>query len=397
MNKPKTVLVGITGGIAAYKIAELVSRLYKDGFNVQVVMTEHATRFITPLTLRTLSNNPVLVDMFDESGTHRVQHIGVAEEADILVIAPATANIIAKMACGLADDLLSTIVLAVRAPVLIVPSMNTNMYDHPATQDNIRKLKDRGVVVLEPAEGDLACGVTGRGRLPEIETIYDKIIEILEDRPRDLVNKTILITAGPTQEDIDPVRFITNRSTGKMGYALAAEAVRRGARVFLVSGPTSLAVPQGVESWQVRSAREMNDICQQLFEQADVVIGAAAVADYRSLDYSDQKLKKKDDDMVIRLTRNPDILEGLGKRKQHQILVGFAAETSDVIQNARQKMHKKNLDLLVANDVTVEGAGFAGDTNIVTILFKDGREKKLPLMSKREVARIILDSVLELS
>lgn len=397
MNKPKTVLVGITGGIAAYKIAELVSRLYKNGFNVQVVMTEHATRFITPLTLRTLSNNPVLVDMFDESGTHRVQHIGVAEEADILVIAPATANIIAKMACGLADDLLSTIVLAVRAPVLIVPSMNTNMYDHPATQDNIRKLKDRGVVVLEPAEGDLACGVTGRGRLPEIETIYDKIIEILEDRPRDLVNKTILITAGPTQEDIDPVRFITNRSTGKMGYALAAEAVRRGARVFLVSGPTSLAVPQGVESWQVRSAREMNDICQQLFEQADVVIGAAAVADYRSLDYSDQKLKKKDDDMVIRLTRNPDILEGLGKRKQHQILVGFAAETSDVIQNARQKMHKKNLDLLVANDVTVEGAGFAGDTNIVTILFKDGREKKLPLMSKREVARIILDSVLELS
>ena len=244
MNKPKTVVVGITGGIAAYKIAELVSRLYKNGFNVQVVMTKHATRFITPLTLRTLSNNPVLVDMFDESGTHRVQHIGVAEEADILVIAPATANIIAKMACGIADDLLSTIVLATRAPVLLAPSMNTNMYDHPATRDNIRKLKDRGVTILEPAEGELACGVTGRGRLPEIETIYDKIIDVLEDRPRDLVNKTILVTAGATQEDIDPVRFITNHSTGKMGYALAAAAVRRGARCFWC-GPTYLTVPDG--------------------------------------------------------------------------------------------------------------------------------------------------------
>lgn len=397
MNRPKTVLVGITGGIAAYKIAELVSRLYKNGFNVQVVMTEHATRFITPLTLRTLSNNPVLVDMFDESGTHRVQHIGVAEEADILVIAPATANFIAKMACGLADDLLSTIVLATRAPVLIVPSMNTNMYDHPATQDNIRKLKDRGVIVLEPAEGALACGVSGRGRLPEIEIIYDRIVEVLEERPRDLENKTILITAGATQEDIDPVRFITNRSTGKMGYALAAAAARRGARVFLVSGPTSLAVPDGVECRMVRSAREMNDICHQLFDQVDIVIGAAAIADYRPLDYSDEKIKKGDDDLVIKLARNPDILEGLGKRKQHQILVGFAAETSDVIRNARQKMKKKNLDLLVANDLTVEGAGFAVDTNIVTLLYKDGREKKLPIMSKLEVAEIILDTVLEIS
>ena len=396
MNKPKTVVVGITGGIAAYKIAELVSRLYKNGFNVQVVMTKHATRFITPLTLRTLSNNPVLVDMFDESGTHRVQHIGVAEEADILVIAPATANIIAKMACGIADDLLSTIVLATRAPVLLAPSMNTNMYDHPATQDNIRKLKDRGVTILEPAEGELACGVTGRGRLPEIETIYDKIIDVLEDRPRDLVNKTILVTAGATQEDIDPVRFITNHSTGKMGYALAAAAVRRGARVFLVSGPTYLTVPDGVESRQVRSAREMNDICHELFGQVDVVIGAAAVADYRPLDYSDEKLKKNDNDMVIKLTRNPDILEGLGNRKQHQILVGFAAETSDVILNARQKMQKKNLDLLVANDITDEGAGLARDTKIVTLLFKDGREEKLPLMSKLEVAGVILDAVLEL-
>jgi len=396
MSSQKTVVVGITGGIAAYKVADLVSRLYKNGFNVQVVMTEHATRFISPLTLRTLSNNPVLVDMFDESGTHKVQHIGVAEKADIMVIAPATANIIAKMACGMADDLLSTIVLATRAPVLIAPSMNTNMYDKQVTQDNIRTLKSRGIQVLEPAEGNLACGVTGRGRLPEIETIYDRIIKILEDCPQDFANKTFLITAGATQEDIDPVRFITNRSTGKMGYALAIEAARRGARVLLVSGPTALPGPEGVEIWRVRSAQEMNDVCQRLFEQADIVIGAAAVADYRPLDYSEQKLKKNDDDMIIRLARNPDILEGLGKRKQHQVLVGFAAETNDLIENARRKMQKKNLDLLVANDLTAEGAGFAVDTNIVTLLFRDGTEKSLPCLSKQEVAGIILDNILEI-
>jgi phosphopantothenoylcysteine decarboxylase/phosphopantothenate--cysteine ligase len=396
MSDKKTVVVGITGGIAAYKIADLVSRLYKNGFNVQVVMTEHATRFISPLTLRTLSNNPVLVDMFDDSGTRKVQHIGVAEEADIVVVAPATANIIARMACGMADDLLSTIILATRAPVLIAPSMNTNMYDKQVTQDNIQTLKNRGVLVMEPSEGALACGVTGRGRLPEIESIYDRIIEVLEGRRQDLTGKTILITAGATQEDIDPVRFITNRSSGKMGYALASDAARRGARVLLVSGPTALPDPEGVEVWQVRSAREMNDICQELFEQVDIVIGAAAVADYRPLDYSERKLKKTDDDMVIRLARNPDILEGLGKRKKDQILVGFAAETNDVVQNARQKMYKKNLDLLVANDLTAEGAGFAVDTNIVTLLFKDGTEKNLPCLSKSEVAGIILDTVLEI-
>ncbi|MGE5544358.1 MAG: bifunctional phosphopantothenoylcysteine decarboxylase/phosphopantothenate--cysteine ligase CoaBC [Bacillota bacterium] len=396
MNEQKTVVVGITGGIAAYKVADLVSRLYKGGFNVQVVMTEHATRFISPLTLRTLSNNPVLVDMFDESGTHKVQHIGVAEEASILVIVPATANIIAKIACGMADDLLSTIILATRAPVLIVPSMNTNMYDKQVTQDNIRTLKSRGILVLEPAEGDLACGVTGRGRLPDIETIYDRIIEVLEDRPQDLTDKKILITAGATQEDIDPVRFITNRSTGKMGYALAAEAARRGARVFLVTGPTALPDPEGVEIWRVRSAREMNDICQRLFDQVDIVIGAAAVADYRPLEYSEHKLKKSDDELIIKLARNPDILEGLGKRKQHQLLVGFAAETYDLLQNAKEKMHKKNLDLMVANDLTADGAGFAVDTNIVTLIFKDGTEKSLPCLSKSEVAGIILDTILEI-
>lgn len=396
MSNRKTVVVGVTGGIAAYKAADLVSRLYKGGFNVQVVMTEHATRFISPLTFRTLSDNPVLVDMFEETGTRKVQHIGVAEEADILVVAPATANIMARMAGGMADDLLSTIILATRAPILIAPSMNTNMYDKQVTQDNIRTLKNRGIIVMEPAEGELACGVTGRGRLPDIETIYSRIIEILEDGHRDLINKTILITAGATQEDIDPVRFITNRSSGKMGYALASEAVRRGAKVFLVSGPTALPDPEGADIWQVRSAREMNDICHQLFDQVDIVIGAAAVADYRPWDYSDRKLKKTDDDLVIKLARNPDILEGLGKRKKHQILVGFAAETNDLVQNASKKIIKKNLDLLVANDLTVEGAGFAVDTNIVTLLFKDGSEKNLPCLSKSEVAGIILDTILEI-
>ncbi len=387
----KTVVVGITGGIAAYKIADLVSKLNKDGFNVQVVMTEHATRFISPLTLRTLSNNPVLVDMFAETD-HKVQHIGIAEDADIVVVAPATANAIAKMACGIADDLLSTIILATKAPILVAPSMNTNMYDKQVTQENLEVLRDHGIRILEPAEGQLACGVTGRGRLPETDVIHKEIFEILNIK-KDFANKTLLITAGATQEDIDPVRFITNRSSGKMGYALASAAAQRGAQVFLVSGPTALPGPRGVEVFRVRSAREMNDVCLQLFDQVDIVIGAAAVADYRPLDYSEQKLKKNDDDMTIKLVRNPDILEGLGQRKKHQVLIGFAAETTDVLQNARKKMLKKNLDMLVANDVTAEGAGFAVDTNIVSLLFKDGTIRKLPRLTKLEVAEIILDSI----
>ncbi len=387
----KTVVVGITGGIAAYKIADLVSKLNKDGFNVQVVMTEHATRFISPLTLRTLSNNPVLVDMFAETD-HKVQHIGIAEDADIVVVAPATANAIAKMACGIADDLLSTIILATKAPILVAPSMNTNMYDKQVTQENLEVLRDHGIRILEPAEGQLACGVTGRGRLPETDVIHKEIFEILNIK-KDFANKTLLITAGATQEDIDPVRFITNRSSGKMGYALASAAAQRGAQVFLVSGPTALPDPRGVEVFRVRSAREMNDVCLQLFDQVDIVIGAAAVADYRPLDYSEQKLKKNDDDMTIKLVRNPDILEGLGQRKKHQVLIGFAAETTDVLQNARKKMLKKNLDMLVANDVTAEGAGFAVDTNIVSLLFKDGTIRKLPRLTKLEVAEIILDSI----
>ncbi|NLV15852.1 MAG: bifunctional phosphopantothenoylcysteine decarboxylase/phosphopantothenate--cysteine ligase CoaBC [Syntrophomonadaceae bacterium] len=392
MTERKNVVVGITGGIAAYKMADLVSRLSKNGFNVHVVMTEAATRFIAPLTLRTLSNNPVLTDMFEEYSEWKVQHIGVAEAADIIVIAPATANFLAKMRCGLADDLLSTVVLATRAPVLAAPSMNTNMLDNPVTQDNIKALKDRGILFIEPAEGELACGVSGRGRLPDVDIIYQNISDILNSK-KDLQGKTVLITAGPTQEDIDPVRFITNRSTGKMGYALAQEAINRGARVLLVSGPTSLAVPVNAEIYRVRSAVEMNEICIELFDQADIVVATAAVADYRPLSYSDQKIKKKDGDLTLKLARNPDILEGLGQRKKHQILIGFAAETSNLIENARVKMQKKNLDYLVANDLTREGAGFGVETNICSLIFRDGTVKNLPQMSKADVARIIFDSL----
>jgi phosphopantothenoylcysteine decarboxylase/phosphopantothenate--cysteine ligase len=272
--------------------------------------------------------------------------------------------------------------------------MNTNMLDNPITQDNIKALQDRGTIFIEPAEGELACGVSGRGRLPEVDIIYQNIIDILNSK-KDLQGKTVMITAGPTQEDMDPVRFITNRSTGKMGYALAREAINRGARVILVSGPTSLAEPANAEIYRVRSACEMNEICIELFDQVDIVVATAAVADYRPLSYSDQKIKKNDtdDDLTLKLTRNPDILEGLGKRKKHQILIGFAAETSSLIENARAKMQKKNLDYLVANDLTREGAGFGVDTNICSLIFRDGTVKDLPQISKGEVARIIFDNL----
>ncbi|MGE5416916.1 MAG: bifunctional phosphopantothenoylcysteine decarboxylase/phosphopantothenate--cysteine ligase CoaBC [Acidobacteriota bacterium] len=392
MSEARKIAIGISGGIAAYKIAELVSRLTKDGHEVHVIMTENSTRFISSLTMRTLSNNPVLLDMFEESSQYRVQHIGVAEEAELMVIAPATANVIGKIAGGIADDLLSTVVMATTAPVLVVPSMNTNMYNNPAVQQNLERLKSLGYYIMEPAEGELACGVSGRGRLPEINDIYQRVQEMLE-QDHSLTDKTYLITAGATQEDLDPVRFITNRSTGKMGYALAAEAAKRGARVVLVSGPSSLPDPQGVEIHRVRSAVDMYKCCMKFFAEADVVIGAAAVADYRPLEYSELKIKKSDDDLSIKLTRNPDILAEMGKQKDRQILVGFAAETNDVIENGIAKMQKKNLDLIVANDVTAEGAGFASETNIVALVTPDGTNRHLPMMSKTEVARHIIDHI----
>jgi phosphopantothenoylcysteine decarboxylase/phosphopantothenate--cysteine ligase len=395
----KTVGIGITGGIASYKIADLVSKLKKDDLDVIVMMTEGATKFITPLTMKTLSGREVVTDLWTESREWKVQHIGVAEQLDILVIAPATANFIAKMAHGMADDLLSTVVVANTAPVLVVPSMNTNMYENPIVQDNIKTLKDYGFNFVEPDSGLLACGVSGKGRLPETEEIYRKIMEILYPA-NDLEGKTLMVNAGSTCEDIDPVRFITNRGTGKMGFALAREAAARGAEVILVSGPSQLQAPPHVKHLAVWSAQEMCDIMLKYQPSCDIIIGAAAVGDFRSVQIAEQKIKKTEDQsqkMILELVENPDILKELGKNKHERlIMVGFAAETENVLENARKKLASKNLDLIVANDVTIEGAGFATDTNIVTIINREGQITALPIMSKEDVAVAIIDQVVNL-
>lgn len=395
----KTVGIGITGGIAAYKIADLVSRLKKDGHEVIVMMTAAATNFITPLTMKTLSGREVLTDLWNESQGFNVQHIDVAEQLDLLVIAPATANFIAKMAHGLGDDLLSTVVLANTTPVLVVPSMNTNMFENRIVQNNISILQDYGYHFLEPGSGHLACGTAGKGRLPEIQDILHRIEELLSPQ-QDLKNKRIMVNAGSTCEDIDPVRFITNRSTGKMGYALAREALSRGAEVILVSGPSQLAVPVGVRFIPVRSAQEMCEEMLKYQADCDIIIGAAAVGDFRVARVAGQKIKKTEDktrQVVLELVENPDILKELGKRKtEHMIMVGFAAETENVLENAKKKLLSKNLDLIVANDVTVEEAGFAADTNVVTLIDRAGSCRPLPKMSKDEVAAAIIDSVVAL-
>ncbi len=395
----KTVGIGITGGIAAYKIADLVSKLKKDNLEVIVMMTEGASQFITPLTFKTLSGREVATDLWSESLEWKVQHIGIAEQLDLLVIAPATANFIAKMAHGLADDLLSTVVLANTAPVLVVPSMNTNMYNHPIVQDNIQKLIGCGYHVMDPDSGVLACGVSGKGRLPEIEDIYQQVMDLLCPK-QDLCGKRIMINAGATCEDIDPVRYISNRGTGKMGFALAKEASQRGAEVILVSGPSPLSPPSNVEYISVWSAQEMCDLMLKYQPTCDVIIGAAAVGDFRIATALDQKMKKTEDKsrkITLELVENPDILRELGARKQDKlIMVGFAAETENVLDNARKKLVSKNLDLIVANDVTMEGAGFATDTNIVTFITRAGEVVALPKMSKDMVAAAILDRVVEL-
>jgi len=395
----KTIAIGVTGGIAAYKIVDLVSRLKKEDFEVVVLMTEGATKFVTPLTFRTMSGREVLTDLWQETERYKVQHIGVAEEADLLVIAPATANFIAKMAHGIADDLLSTVALAVTCPILVVPAMNSNMYLNPIVQSNIDKLKSLGYHVMNPDQGVLACGVSGPGRLPDIEDIYQKIMDLFNPR-QDLAGKRILINAGATCEDIDPVRFITNRGTGKMGFCLADEARRRGAEVILVSGHTYLSPPPGVHFISVWSAEEMYQQMLQYHSSCDVIIGCAAVSDYKSSQVASQKRKKAEDrseKWILELVGTPDILKELGKLKQdHQIMVGFAAETENLIENARKKIISKNLDMIVANDVTVEGAGFATDTNIVTIIHRNGEVKSFPKMPKQEVAAVILDQVADL-
>lgn len=395
----KTVGIGITGGIASYKIAELVSKLKTNGIDVIVMMTEGATRFICPLTFKTLSGREVATDLWSESQEYKVQHIGIAEQLDLLVIAPATANFIAKMAHGMADDLLSTVVLANTAPLLVVPSMNTNMYKNPIVQDNIRTLQAYGYHIQDPESGMLACGVVGKGRLPEVDAIYNEVMKLLNPRT-DMAGKRVLVNAGSTCEDIDPVRFIGNRGTGRMGYAIAREACERGADVILVSGKTHLDIPANVKFVEVWSAEEMCQVMLKYQPVCDIIIGAAAVGDFRLASIAEQKLKKTDpgpQKMFLELVGTPDILREMGKCKQdNQIMVGFAAETENLMENARKKLESKNLDFIVANDVTMEGAGFATDTNIVTFIMREGEVISLPKMMKDEVAAAILDRVAEL-
>lgn len=390
----KCVVLGVTGGIAAYKACELTSRLRKAGAQVYVIMTKNACQFVAPLTFETLSNHPVATDTFARPETWEVEHVALAKRADVFVIAPATANILAKMACGLADDMLSTTVLATRAPVLIAPAMNTGMWDNPATQENVERLQQRGVHFIGPEGGFLACGDTGAGRMSAPKDIFDAIEKLLAMQ-QDLAGLSVLVTAGPTQERLDPVRFITNRSSGKMGYAIAAAAAARGASVTLVTGPTSLPIPQGVNAVRILSTQELYDQMLALCPKMDVVIQAAAPADFTPETVADQKIKKQGNEpLVIRLTQTPDVAAAVGKtKKEGQTLVGFSAETNDVLQNAQKKLAKKNLDLIVANDVTAPGAGFDVDTNIVTFVTQDGLEK-LPKMKKTEVADTLLDRIL---
>lgn len=394
------ITLGVTGGVAAYKAAELVRRLQQEGFTVQVIMTRSAREFITPLTFASLSGQKVITDLFAESGGEAnlesaIEHIAVAQRTDLLLVAPATADVIAKFARGIADDFLTTLHLASTAPVVVAPAMNVNMWNHPATQENLEMLHARGVHVVQPDEGYLACGMTGPGRLAGQEAIITAVKEALRLK-RDLEGETVLVTAGPTHEDLDPVRYLTNRSSGKMGYAVAEAAARRGARVILVSGPTSLDAPAGVERVSVRTALEMLHAVQQHFLAATVGVFAAAVADYRPAEPHAQKMKRTKEPLTLKLEPNPDILANAAKEKGARLIVGFAAETERVAENARKKLSAKNADLMVANDVTAEGAGFDSDTNVVTLLARDGRDLALPKMTKLEVAERILDEVVRL-
>jgi phosphopantothenoylcysteine decarboxylase/phosphopantothenate--cysteine ligase len=395
------ITLGVTGGVAAYKAAELVRLLQQDGFSVQVVMTRGAREFVTPLTFASLSGQKVITDLFgDSSGGEAnlesaIEHIAVAQRTDLLLVAPATADIIARFARGIADDFLTTLYLASTAPVVIAPAMNVNMWNHAATQENIAALRGRGVIVVDPAEGYLACGMIGPGRLAGQKEIVAAVREALKAQ-RDMEGETVLVTAGPTYEDLDPVRYLTNRSSGKMGYAVAEAAARRGAKVILVSGPTSLETPAGVNRVDVRSAHEIHVAVKDRIADASIAILAAAVADYRPADQSTEKIKKANAPLTIALEPTADILAEVAKNKGQKIVVGFAAETDHVAENARKKLQTKNADLIVANDVTAEGAGFDHDTNVVTLFSRDGRDLALPKMSKSEVAQRILDEVVRL-
>ena len=395
MLRGREIVLGVTGGIAAYKAAEFVRLLVKEEARVHVVMTRNAQEFITPLTFQTLSGNPVVTDPFALIEGEKIGHITLADLAEMIVILPATANIIGKIANGIADDFLSTMVMASKAPALFAPSMNANMWENKALQANVRTLLERGCHFMEPGEGELACHWYGKGRLPELGDVVERMKDLLS--PKDLRGECILVTAGPTQEPIDPVRFITNPSSGKMGFALARAARRRGAEVILVAGPTHLALPgEGMKVLSVRTAEEMRQAVLENKERCSVVIKAAAVSDYRPVKVSQHKLKKGDPYETLELERTRDILEELGKKKGDQILVGFAAETEDLIVNAGRKLKEKNIDLIVANDVTKTGAGFGSDTNQVKILRPSGETKDLPIMSKEEASHAILDEIVNL-
>lgn len=390
----KNLVLGVSGGIAVYKALEIVSLLVKKDINVNVIMTESATKFVTPLSFQSLSQNMVTCDMFAEPKAWEIQHISLAEKADVFLVAPATANIIGKVANGIADDMLSTTIMATKAKVIFAPAMNTNMYENPIVQENIKKLKSLGYEFIDPAEGRLACGTSGKGKLESPEIIVDKVLMELNEN-KDLLNKNVVVTAGPTIAPIDPVRFITNRSTGKMGYAIAKEARNRGANVTLISGPTSIIAPKDINVVEVYTNEEMKNEVMNIFDEADIVIKSAAVADYKPKNYSTQKIKKGDGELCIEFIRDNDILMELGSKKKNQILVGFAAESQELKDNAMSKLQRKNLDYIVANDITASDTGFASEDNKVIILSKEGKEIYLDKMSKEKIATNLFDIILE--
>lgn len=395
MLKGKTVLLGVSGGIAAYKAAALASALVKQHAAVEVVMTKNATEFVTPLTFEQLTGRRVMVDTFDRNFSHQVEHIALAERTDLVIVAPATANVCAKFAHGLADDMLTTTVLACRCPKLIAPAMNTNMFENPVTQDNLKILEHYGWEIIPPASGRLACGAVGKGKLPEPEVLLEYVMRFLA-MPHDLEGKKVLVTAGPTQEALDPVRYLTNHSSGKMGCAIAKMAMLRGADVTLVCGPLSVAPPPFVKTVNVVSAQDMFDAVTALAPKSDLIFKAAAVADYTPAEYNDQKIKKSDNDLSIPLKRTQDILKYLGEhRTDGQVICGFSMETQNMIENSKRKLQSKNIDMICANNLKTEGAGFGVDTNIITVITKS-EVKELPLQSKESVANAILDECLKL-
>lgn len=394
MREKKRVVIGVTGGIAVYKALDIISALRKQDVEIKVIMTESAKQFVTPLAFQSLSQNMVITDMFAEPKAWEIQHIALAQWADIMLIAPATANIIGKVANGIADDMLSTSIMATESKVIFAPAMNTKMYENKIVQDNINKLKGYGYSFIEPASGRLACGDIGKGKLANVSDIVDRVLIELEEKEKDLLGKKVLITAGPTIAPIDPVRYITNKSTGKMGYAIAQEAKERGAEVTLVSGPTNLPKIADINFISVKTNGEMKEAVLRYYDFADIVIKSAAVADYKPKEYSNEKIKKGEGDLELTLARDSDILKILGERKKEQILVGFAAESNNVLNNAEKKLKNKNLDFIVANDITSNDTGFASEDNKVTILSKEGKVINLDKMSKKQVATNIFDMIL---